>query len=125
MKLLPLVIALLNGSARERLTGWTATARSLAVVGVLAGISSVFLVVALTIVLAAQVGVVFACLIMSALFALAAVFMFVHYGRMRRRRQVAQVEQVALASSAETPVGAGAALLIQAFVRGFLNRNPP
>ena len=123
MKLLPLALAWLNDSARTRITGLTTTARALAIVGGLAAISLVFFLTALTIVLAAQIGAVYACLVMGALFAVLALVMFMHYNRRKRLRDLEKMEQVAIASSAEAPLGAGLGLMAQAFARGFFGRR--
>ena len=123
MKFLPLLLAHINDRARNRLTGLTTTARALAVVGVLASISLFFFLTALTIVLAEQIGVVMACLVMGGIFAVLAAVMYMQYTRKRRRKEIEKIEQVAIASSADTPLGAGFGLLAQAFVRGFLNRR--
>lgn len=124
MKLLPLALALLNDTAQTRLTGMTKRATALAAVGVLATVSAVFLLVALTILLAAEIGIVPACLAMSGLFALAALVVFWRSGRRRARRRAARVEKAALASSAGTSTGATGLLLARAFLKGFLRRGP-
>jgi len=123
MKILPLALTLLNDTAQTQLTGLTTRARTLAVVGSLAAISAAFLLVALTIVLAAEVGIVGACLVMGAVFGFAALLVFWRAGRARERRRAETAEKIALASSADTSAGATGLLLVQAFAKGFLNRR--
>ena len=123
MKILPLALTLLNGTARTQLTGLTTRARTLALVGSLAAISAIFLLIALTIVLAAEVGIVGACLVMSAVFGLAALLILWRASRARQRRVAANAQKIAVASSADTSAGATGLLLAQAFAKGFLNRR--
>ncbi len=120
MKLLPLAVAMLSGTARSRLTGLTTRAKVMALFGGCALVSMVFFLSALTIVLARQVGAVAACLVMGAVFALAAVAVMVTEARRQRRLEAERMQKVAVASSAESATGAGMAMLAQAFLRGFL-----
>jgi len=119
MKILPLALAFFDGKIREQLTGMTTTAKSLAVVGALATVSAVFFLTALTVVLASRIGIVGACLAMSALFALLAAVIYLRYNRARRSGKAIRAERVAIAASADTVGGAGAGMLLHAFLRGF------
>jgi len=123
MKILPLALTLLNDTALTRLSGVKTRARSLAIVGTLAAVSGVFLLVALTILLAEEVGAAYACLIMSAVFAAAALISYWRASRARRIRHAQNAQTIALAASADTSAGATGLLLAQAFAKGFTGRG--
>jgi len=123
MRLLPLAIDLLGGTARSRLSGVTTMAKCYAIVGALAAIAAVFALVALTILLSEEVGAVYACLIMSAIFAIAALFVLLLHSRRHRRKQIRRVERAALMATAEKPGRPDVVVLAEAFVNGFLNRR--
>ncbi len=122
MNIVPLALAFLDEKMRDQLTGAKTTAKSLAIVGVFAAVSAAFFVIALTIVLASRVGIVGACLIMGAIFGLLAVAIYFRYSRKKQVKQAVQAERAAIASSANATGGAGLALLLEAFLRGFMKK---
>ncbi len=126
MKILPLALALLDGKVRDRVSDAKTTAKLFAVVGVFAALSATFFVIALTFVLAERFGTVEACLIMGALFGLIAAALYARHILQQRLRTAGKraenAERIALASSAETALGGEAALILQAFLRGFMKK---
>ncbi len=122
MKIVPLAIDLLNGTVQSRLTGMTMTAKTLAVIGVLATISVIFFLVAITILLAEEIGAFYACLTMGAVFAVAAVFILMQHHRSRRRQRLESAQRAALSAAGEAP--ATAVVLAEAFLKGFLSGKP-
>jgi len=125
MKILPLAIDALNGAAQSKVAGLTTTAKFFAVVGVLAAISAVFFLVGITVLLAEEIGAVYACLTMSAVFAVAALFVVIRHKRARRHRRIVKaVDRAALTAKADTAAGAGAIVLAEAFIKGFFRRRP-
>lgn len=124
MKILPLALAFLDGKVRDQLTGAKMTAKSIAIVGVLGTVSAVFFLAALTILLASRVGILGACLIMGGLFGFLAAAIYFRYSRKRKQqvRQLEQAERMTLAASASSASGAGAVLLLEAFLRGFTKK---
>lgn len=125
MKLIPMALDALRGTASSRISGMKATAKCFAIIGVLGVISAVFLLIALTTLLADEVGVIYACLIMSALFAaLALIVLMIHHRGHARKSDNITASRAALSSKTETTsVKVDAVALAEAFVKGYLNRR--
>ena len=124
MKILPLAIEALNGAAQSKVAGLTTTAKFFAVVGVLTAISVVFFLVGITLLLAEEIGAIYACLTMSAVFAVAALFIVMQYKRARRRERIVKaVDRAALTAKADTATGASAVFLAEAFIKGFFRNR--
>ena len=120
MKLLQVAISLLEDKAKSGLTGLTVKVKLLALFGIFATLAAGFFLVAMTVLLSQEVGAVYACLIMTAIFTVFAVVMLVLHARVQRKRRIERVEAMARASSAEALAGADFRVLAEAFVRGFL-----
>lgn len=123
MRLLPLALDLMSGTALARLSGVRTMARFYAIVGILGAISAIFALVALTILLSEEVGAVAACLIMSAIFGFAALLVVLLHTRTKRRKRLVEAERLALASSATRSGRTDVVLMAEAFLNGFLNRR--
>ena len=121
MKLVPLALAVLSGTAKSRMVGLRSTATQYSVIIGCAVVSAIFLLIAVTIALAAEVGALYACLIMGGVFALISLAGFLRLSARKRRQESVKAEQLLIASSASTPVGAGIAMSAMAFMRGFMN----